>query len=107
MVCINGRDARCPSRAAWGPAGSQAEGGAGCQNRVEWRAGRFKAWAERRRLEKGDARRSPPCGRQQGHKNSKCHFYALNLLEVSLGICDNIRSENKGGIACSSAEKTN
>ena len=28
---------------------SPAEGGADCQNRVEWRAGRFKAWAERRR----------------------------------------------------------
>ena len=49
--CINGRDARCPSRAAWGPAGdlSPAEGGADCQNRVEWRAGRLKALAERRR----------------------------------------------------------
>ena len=28
---------------------SPAEGGAGSRNRVEWRAGRFKAWAERRR----------------------------------------------------------
>ena len=51
VVCRNGRDARCPSRAAWGPAGglSLAEGGAGRRSRAEWRAGRFKAGAERRR----------------------------------------------------------
>ena len=78
------------------------------------RMGWFKAWAERRRddaqggqvgsasrkvragamaFEEGKRQTAPPSyGRQQGHKNSKCHFYALSLLEVSLGICDNIRS---------------